>query len=101
MCTSIAVSTDVQVNGQELAAGTYLHLGAAGSQQWTLIFDRADPLSHTRYDEAQDALRVTITPREGPHKETLAFSFPAVDGKRAELVLHWGRIVVPLQLEVP
>jgi hypothetical protein len=33
--------------------------------------------------------------------ETLSFYFPVVDGKRGELVLHWGTVVVPLQLEVP
>ena len=33
--------------------------------------------------------------------ETLAFYFPAVDGKKAELVFHWGTTVVPLAIEVP
>lgn len=101
MCTSIALSTDVQVNGQKLAAGTYSIWAQPGQQQWTLIFNRAHPVFHTRYDGAQDALRVTATPREGPHMETLAFYFPVVDGTRAELVLHWGKVIVPLQLEVP
>ena len=27
--------------------------------------------------------------------ETLTFYFPVVDGKHAELVLHWGTTVVP------
>jgi hypothetical protein len=100
-CTSLAVSTDIQVNGQKLAAGTYSVWAEPGEERWTWIFSRAHPVWHTRYDEAKDALRVTVTPREGHHMETLAFYFPAVDGKRAELVLHWGRVVVPLQLEVP
>jgi hypothetical protein len=33
--------------------------------------------------------------------ETLAFYFPVVDGRTAELVLHWGTTVVPLKIEVP
>jgi len=33
--------------------------------------------------------------------ETLAFYFPVVDGRKAELVLHWGTVVVPLSIEVP
>jgi hypothetical protein len=33
--------------------------------------------------------------------ETLAFYFPVVDGRTAELVLHWGRVVVPMTVEVP
>jgi hypothetical protein len=33
--------------------------------------------------------------------ETLAWYFPVVDGRRAELVVHWGKVMVPLQIEVP
>jgi hypothetical protein len=33
--------------------------------------------------------------------ETLAFYFPVADGRKAELVLHWGTVVVALTLEVP
>ena len=100
-CTSIAVSTDVQVNGQRLAAGTYSLWTQPGQQEWTIIFNRAHPIFHTRYDQSQDALRVTATPRDGQHMETLTFYFPVVDGRRAELVLHWGKVAVPLQIEVP
>ena len=56
---------------------------------------------HTRYPAGQDALRVKVTPRTGSHMETLAFYFPVVDGRKAELVLHWGTVVVPLAIEVP
>jgi Protein of unknown function (DUF2911) len=100
-CTSMALSTDVQVNGQKLAAGTYSVWATPGERQWTIIFNRAHPVFHTRYDEAQDVLRVTVTPREGQHMETLTFYFPLVDGRRAELALHWGTVVVPLQIDVP
>jgi hypothetical protein len=33
--------------------------------------------------------------------ETLAFYFPVVDGHKGELVLHWGTMVVPMEIEVP
>ena len=33
--------------------------------------------------------------------ETLAFYFPMVDDHKAELVLHWGTVVVPMAIEVP
>jgi hypothetical protein len=33
--------------------------------------------------------------------ETLAFYFPVVDKTHAELVLHWGTVVVPLSIDVP
>jgi hypothetical protein len=66
-----------------------------------LIFNRNHAVWHTRYPEGQDALRVEVAPRTGAHMETLAFYFPVVDGRKGELVLHWGTVVVPVTIDVP
>jgi hypothetical protein len=100
-CTSISLSTDVKIENQALAAGTYSLWAEPQSERWTIIFNRAHPVFHTRYPPDQDALRVRVTPREGSHMETLTFYFPVVDGKHAELVLHWGSVVVPMGLDAP
>jgi hypothetical protein len=99
--TTIALTTDVKVNGQTLAAGTYSVWTEPNPDVWTVIFNRSSQAWHTRYPAGQDALRVKATPRTGSHMETLAFYFPMVDGHKAELVLHWGTVVVPLEIEVP
>jgi hypothetical protein len=94
-------STDVRINDQPLPAGTYSLWAEPNPDRWTIIFGRDHPVFHTRYPSGRDALRVTAVPRQGSHMETLAFYFPVAEGKRAELVLHWGTVVVPLQLDVP
>lgn len=99
--TTLDTSTDITVNDQALAAGTYSVWTEPGPDTWTVIFSRAARAWHTRYPRGQDALRLTVTPRSGGHMETLAFYFPIVDGRKAELVLHWGTTVVPLAIEVP
>ena len=99
--TTIAVSTDIKINGQTLAAGTYSLWAEPNPDRWTIIFSKAQPVFHTPYPAGQDALRLTAAPRKGEHMETLAFYFPAVDGKHAELVMHWGTVVVPLVIDVP
>ena len=71
------------------------------ADKWSVVFSRRAATWHTRYPEGQDALRLEVVPRQGSHMESLAFYFPVVDGKKAELVLHWGTTVVPLTLEVP
>lgn len=100
-CTTIQVSTDVKVNGQALARGTYSVWAEPEPERWTMIFNSAQPVFHTRYPADKDVLRVQAVPRQGPHMETLAFYFPVVDGNHAELVLHWGTVVVPLSIDVP
>ena len=99
--TTIEVSTAVQIEGQALPAGTYSLWTEPQQERWTVIFNRVHPVFHTRYPAGQDVLRVTSTPREGMHMETLVFYFPEVDGKHAELVLHWGKTMVPLRIEAP
>ena len=102
-CTTLAVSTDITIEGKTLPAGTYTLWTKPGAAKWTVIVNRAHPVFHTRYQTIaeQDLLTLDVTPRTGAHMETLAFYFPVVDAKHAELVLHWGTVVVPLAIDVP
>jgi len=101
--TTLSTSTDIQVNEQKLSAGTYSVWSEPQADRWTLIFNASHPVFHLRYNEvaSKDVLRVAATPREGSHMETLAWYFPVVDGRNAELVVHWGTVVVPLRIAVP
>jgi hypothetical protein len=102
-CTTIKISTDITIDGKTLAAGTYSVWAKPGAATWTIIFNRAHPIFHTRHQSVadQDALTLEVTPRAGAHMETLAFYFPVVNLKHAELVLHWGTVVVPFAIDVP
>jgi hypothetical protein len=91
-------STPIRINGDALGAGTYSLFAIPDEHAWTIIFSSAHPLFHMNYPEGRDALRVRATPRAGDHVETLAFYFPMVDADSAELVLHWGKTVVPLAI---
>jgi hypothetical protein len=101
--TTIETSTDLQVNGQKLAKGIYTVWSEPQPTQWTVIFNSAHPVWHLKHGEVadKDVLRLSTTPRQGTHMEALAWYFPVVEGRKAELVAHWGTVVVPLQLEVP
>jgi hypothetical protein len=100
-CTTIEVSTNVTVEGQELPSGKYSVWAEPGAEKWVVIFSKQANVFHTRYPAGRDALRLEITPRTGSHMETLSFYFPVVDGHKGELVLHWGTVVVPMKFEVP
>lgn len=99
--TTIEVTTAVRLNGQELAKGRYSVWAEPNADKWLLIFNRSANVWHTRYPAGQDALRIDVAPRTASHMETLAFYFPVVDGRKAELVLHWGTVAVPVEIEVP
>lgn len=96
--TRIELSRDVLVEGQRLPAGKYSLWAIPRPAAWTVVFSRAHDVFHVPYPEGEDALRVRIRPRTGPHVESLAFRFPLATADSAELHLHWGATVVPLRL---
>lgn len=98
--TTIESTTPITIQGKDLAAGKYSLWAEPQAGRWTLIFNRHASVWHTKYPAGEDVLRVESTPRTGSHMETLAFYFPVVEGRKAELVFHWGTVVVPLALEV-
>lgn len=102
-CTTLTTTTDIKINGRALPAGTYTVWAKPGPDKWTIIFNRAHPVFHTQYTRYadQDFLKIDVAPQSAPHMETLMFSFPAVDGKHARLTLHWGTIVVAMEIDVP
>jgi len=102
-CTTLTISTPIKIESQDLPAGTYTVWARPGAAKWTVILNRAHPVFHTRYESVadQNALTLEVTPRTGGHMETLAFYFPVVNGRHAELALHWGTVVVPLSIDVP
>lgn len=101
--TTIAFSRDVEIEGQQLAAGSYTvwMIPQAAHEPWTVIFSKAVHVFHTPYPgEQQDALRLTVMPEEGAHMDVLAFYFPVVAPDSAVVRMHWGTTIVPLRIRV-
>jgi hypothetical protein len=99
--TAISFSRDVTINGRSLDAGAYSIWAIPNPTEWTVIFSRAADVFHQPYPgEEHDALRLSVAPVSGDHIETLAFYFPKVEKKEAELRLHWGRTIVPFAITV-
>lgn len=93
------ISTPITVNGSALPAGAYTIWTIPGAAEWTLIFSKVHPVHHMFYPEGKDALRVKSIPRAGDFLETLGIYFPMVDADSAEMVIHWGKTVVPLRIK--
>ena len=99
--TVFETSTAITVEGQSLPAGRYGLHTIPTDGAWTVIFSTvANAWGSYTYDPAEDALRVTVTPREGPHTERLSFRFEAPTDTSATLVLAWDRLEVPVALGV-
>ena len=94
--TTIAFSDDVDINGQKLPAGKYSLHTIPGRDQWTIIFNKvADQWGSFKYDEKQDALRVTAKPEKSPFHEWLTFEVPELSSDTAKVVIAWENLGVP------
>ncbi|HWT01604.1 MAG TPA: DUF2911 domain-containing protein [Pyrinomonadaceae bacterium] len=101
--TTFAVTDDVLVNGQKLAAGTYSLHTIPAKDEWTIIFNSdAGQWGSFTYDEKKDVLRVKAKPQPAAdNQEWMHISIPEVTPSTAKIVLRWEKIVVPFTVEVP
>lgn len=95
----ISFSTDVDIEGKQLTAGSYSVWAIPDSTQWTVIFNKTSHAFHVgSYSQSEDVLRVTVKVDSLPHVETLTLGFPIVDGRKAVMQLHWGTTAVKVEI---
>lgn len=102
--TTIAFSTDVEIEGKPLPAGRYaFFLIPRKEGAWTAIFNKeADQWGPYRYDPAQDALRVEVEARfsKAAADEHLAYSVIVQDADNGYLRLAWEHLRLYLRIKV-
>jgi hypothetical protein len=100
--TTIEFSKDVLIEGNKLPAGKYgIHM-IPSEKDWIIIFSKNNSAwGSFSYNQEEDALRVTVTPVEAPHKEWLMFGFDDLAGTSATAFLHWESLKVPFKIELP
>lgn len=98
--TEVSFSTDVKINGQELAAGTYSLFTIPGETEWQVMFNTKTDIGGNGYDKETDALVLTTTPETGEHLERMAFLIENNTNHAADLVLHWEKLRLVLKIEV-
>jgi hypothetical protein len=100
--TTITVSSDVLVDGKPLPAGKYSIHMIPSETDWIVIFNKANEgWGSYDYDEAEDALRLTVTPIEAPFEEWLRFGFDDLAGTSAVAFLQWEKLKVPFAIALP
>ena len=100
--TTIEVSKDVLIDGKALPAGKYsLHM-IPSEKEWVVIFNKKnDAWGSYKYNEAEDALRITVTPVKTPLQEWLTFGFEDLAGTSATVFMNWEMLKVPFKISLP
>jgi tetratricopeptide (TPR) repeat protein len=97
--TTIEVSDPVTVEGQPLPKGTYgLHM-LPTADTWTVIFSKmATAWGSYTYNQAEDALRVTVKPRPNEMEEALEYEFEDLKPESVTVTLKWEKLAVPFKV---
>jgi tetratricopeptide (TPR) repeat protein len=99
--TTISFSGPVMIEGQPLAAGTYgLHM-IPNENAWVVAFSKMNAAwGSFTYDQAEDALRVTVKPTTTDFHDALTYDFDDLKPSSAVVTLRWERVAVPIKVSV-
>ena len=88
--TSMTTDTDLLIGGKTVPAGKYTLYTLPGESAWKLIVNKQTGQWGTKYDEAQDLVRVDMQAGKtsGP-VEQFTISFDKSGGDSAKLKLEW------------
>ena len=99
--TTITFSDPVAIEGKPLEKGTYgLHM-IPTADQWTVIFSKnSTSWGAFTYDQAEDALRVTVKPQAAEMHNALTYDFDQLQADSAVIVMEWEKVAVPFRVGV-
>ena len=102
--TKVKFSTEVTIDGNKLAAGTYSFYAIPSAAEWIIIFNKnLDHWGTDGYDEADDAVRVTVRPVAlAVSVESMRISVENLTKSSGEITLSWDKtsVAVPFSVEV-
>ncbi len=89
--TSLHTGADLILGGQKVPAGDYtLYVDISDPDQWVLIVNKQTGQWGTKYDKAQDLLRVKMKMSKPPVAvEDLKYTLTALGGTTGKLTLEW------------
>lgn len=99
--TTITFSDPVMIEGKPLDKGTYgLHM-IPTADEWTIIFSKnSTSWGSFTYDQAEDALRVTVRPKAADMHNALTYDFDQLKPDSAVVELEWEKLAVPFKVSV-
>ena len=99
--TTITFTDDVTINGKPLPKGSYSLHTIPTANEWTIIFNKtAKQWGSFKYDQAQDALRISVKPVAAPFAEWMTFEIPQLTADSATIQIHWDKVAVPFSVGV-
>jgi len=99
--TTLEVNTSVEIGGQTLKPGKYALFTIPGKDQWIIIINKNwDQHLADEYSEAEDLIRLTVTPQATSHRERLKYSLEKLNDSEVKATIHWEKISVNFPIKL-
>ena len=99
--TTIAFSDPVTINGQALAKGRYGLQMIPNEGSWVVIFSKnSTSWGSFTYDQAEDALRITVSPQTIADQDVLSYSIDDPTLTSALVTMRWEKVAVTFKVGV-
>jgi len=101
--TSMKISTDIEIMGNILKAGTYAIFTIPGEKEWEIIFNsNIEQWGARGHKDEEDVLRIKVIPEVAENMESMLIYIDDIRDKTATINLHWEktRITIPFSIEV-
>ena len=99
--TTITITDPVMIEGKPLDAGTYgVHM-LPTADDFTVIFSKiSSAWGSFTYNQAEDALRVTVKPKAAEMHDALTYDFDDVQPQSTVITMTWEKLAVPFKVTV-
>lgn len=99
--TSIRFSKNVEIGGVKIPEGKYALFTIPGENEWTVIINKNwDQHLADEYDEAEDIVRLTVTPDALEESvETLAYEVIAEDENTGTISISWDDVKISFEVK--
>lgn len=94
--TNIEFDAAIKIGEETVPAGKYAFFTIPGKDSWTIIINKNwDQHLADNYDQAEDVLRLTVSPEmEETHQERLRYVIEEEGDGSGEIVMYWDKLEV-------
>ncbi len=93
--TTLEVSKDCKVGGQDLKAGKYALFTIPGKDSWTIIINsEPNQWGAYKYDQSKDVFRFSAKPKKADKAEM----FTVEISKDGQVTMTWDELAVPFEI---
>lgn len=99
--TAMSFSTDVEIAGNKLAAGTYAIFTIPGENEWEIIFNNnTEQWGTSAHKDEEDVLKVKVKSQTAEFTESMLFYFDHLRDESATINLQWEKTKVSIPVSV-